>query len=75
MRPRNQQVIREWRVLRELEGRVGKTLDELASIAGVSMRTIRRDLDVLQEAGFPIIDQRTDSGRRWRVCDWRKEAA
>lgn len=70
-------VIREWQILLELEGRTWKTLHELAGKTGVSQRTIRRDLAVLEEAGFPLVDDVFDeSGRRgWRVADWRKEVA
>jgi predicted DNA-binding transcriptional regulator YafY len=45
------------------------TIDELASQCGVTTRTIRRDLQALEEAGFPIYDDRTrDDGRtRWII--------
>ena len=34
----------------------------------VTTRTIRRDLAALQEAGFPLYDERDDDGRvRWRL--------
>ncbi len=66
-------VVREWQILLELEGRVGKTLGDLARMTGASERTVRRDLAVLEEAGFPIVDTMTDSGKRWRVADWREE--
>src|SRR6476660_6764100 len=69
--PRNAEVIRQWNVLREIERSrtSGVSIDELASQCGVTTRTIRRDLQALEEAGFPIYDDRTrDDGRtRWIV--------
>lgn len=69
--PRNAEVIRQWTILREIERAraAGVTIDELAAGNGVSTRTIRRDLQALEEAGFPIYDDRTrDDGRtRWMI--------
>jgi proteasome accessory factor B len=67
--PRNQEVIRQWRVLHALDGaRHGTTIEALARELAVTTRTIRRDLAALQEAGFPLYDERDEEGRvRWRV--------
>ena len=67
--PRNQEVIRQWRLLHALESsRHGATIDGLASELEVTTRTIRRDLEALQEAGFALYDERDDQGRvRWRI--------
>jgi proteasome accessory factor B len=67
--PRNQEVIRQWRVLHALESsRHGATIDGLAGELDVTTRTIRRDLAALQEAGFPLYDERDDDGRvHWRL--------
>src|SRR5690242_4553803 len=67
--PRNQEVIRQWKVLHALESsRHGATIDGLAQDLDVTTRTIRRDLAALQEAGFPLYDERDDDGRvRWRL--------
>jgi predicted DNA-binding transcriptional regulator YafY len=55
---RNAEVIRQWQVLREIETRrTGVTIHELAELTGVSTRTIRRDLQALQEAGFALYDE------------------
>jgi predicted DNA-binding transcriptional regulator YafY len=54
---RHSEIVRQWRILLALEGRSrGLTLAEAQEIAGdgVSDRTIRRDLDALTQAGFPI---------------------
>jgi predicted DNA-binding transcriptional regulator YafY len=67
--PRNQEVIRQWKVLHALESsRHGVTIDALADDVDVTTRTIRRDLAALQEAGFPLYDEHDEDGRaRWRL--------
>src|SRR5439155_18186896 len=47
----------------------GATIDELAVVCGVTTRTIRRDLQALEEAGFPLYDDRQgeDGRTRWRL--------
>jgi predicted DNA-binding transcriptional regulator YafY len=69
--PRNAEVIRQWTILREIEGArgIGVTIDDLASLCAVTTRTIRRDLQALEEAGFPLYDNRAhDDGRsRWSI--------
>jgi predicted DNA-binding transcriptional regulator YafY len=69
--PRNAEVIRQWTILREIEkARAGGvTIDDLASLCEVTTRTIRRDLQALEEAGFPLYDDRShDDGRtRWAI--------
>jgi len=67
--PRNAEVIRQWTILREIERSrtAGVTIDDLASECGVTTRTIRRDLQALEEAGFPVYDDksRDDGKTRW----------
>lgn len=69
--PRNAEVIRQWTILREIERArgAGVTIDHLASLCDVTTRTIRRDLQALEEAGFPVYDDRShDDGRtRWAL--------
>ncbi len=67
--PRNQEVIRQWKVLHALaSSRHGATIDALAEDLQVTTRTIRRDLAALQEAGFPLFDERDEDGRaHWRL--------
>ena len=66
---RNSEVIRQWQILREIEvRRTGVTIHELARAAGVSTRTIRRDLQALQEAGFAVFDEGEENAtKRWRL--------
>lgn len=69
--PRNAEVIRQWTILRQIERArgAGVTIDDLASLGGVTTRTIRRDLQALEEAGFPLFDDRTreDGRTRWSI--------
>ena len=65
--PRNAEVIRQWSLLRDLEASRHLTIDEMASRTGVTTRTIRRDLEALQEAGFPLFDEVHDGKRHWTL--------
>jgi predicted DNA-binding transcriptional regulator YafY len=69
--PRNAEVIRQWTILRAIEQArgAGVTIDDLALQCGVTTRTIRRDLQALEEAGFPLYDDRSrgDGRTRWAI--------
>jgi predicted DNA-binding transcriptional regulator YafY len=66
---RNAEVIRQWQILREVEScRAGVTIHELAGLVKVTTRTIRRDLQALQEAGFAIYDEGEENEtKRWKL--------
>jgi len=67
---RHTEIVRQWRLLLALEGRArGLTLAELQEAAGegVSDRTIRRDLNALGQAGFPIDSARIDGKARYSL--------
>ena len=64
---RNAEVIRQWNVLRELEASRRGTIAGLARKTKVTTRTIRRDLEALQTAGFPIYDELIDGKRYWKL--------
>lgn len=64
--PRGNQVVRQWRVLRLLEGsaaglRVGEIREALGGMT--TERTVFRDLEDLQAAGFALVS----AGGLWRV--------
>jgi predicted DNA-binding transcriptional regulator YafY len=72
--PRNDQVTRQWHVLQRLEGSTrGLTLDELLAALPSELakhpRTIRRDLDALEAAHFPLLSERVEGRVRWRLLD------
>ncbi len=73
--PRNRQVVRQLSILRRLaSARVAVTYYELAEAFSVSSRTIRRDFEAIQEAGFPVTDVEVDAdaGRLgWRLLQSR----
>jgi predicted DNA-binding transcriptional regulator YafY len=65
--PRGNQIVRQWRILRLLEGtRFGLRVREIHDALGgrVSERTIFRDLEHLHDAGFRLDKDAED---RWRV--------
>ena len=64
---RNAEVIRQWTILRDLEASRRVTIDELAERTGVSTRTIRRDLEALQSAGFPLFDETYEGKKYWTL--------
>ena len=58
------------------EAHRGRTVHDLADLAaehGVTERTIRRDIEALQEAGFPLYDERADGRKIWRLVDGYKQ--
>jgi len=65
--PRNAEVIRQWTILRELEASRRLTIDDMARKTGVTTRTIRRDLEALQSAGFPLFDESHDGKKYWTL--------
>lgn len=66
---RNKEIIRQWEILRTLDAaRLGRTIHELAEQTGVSTRTIRRDLEALGQAGFPVyFDEEGEVTKRWKL--------
>jgi len=64
---RNAEVIRQWTVLRHLAAGRTNTIPRLADELEVTTRTIRRDLEALQIAGFPIYDEVVNGTKFWRV--------
>lgn len=66
---RNAEVIRQWQILKKIEAsRTGVTIHDLANHAGVTTRTIRRDLQALQEAGFALFDDGDEHDtKRWKL--------
>ena len=65
--PRNAEVIRQWSILREIESSRGTTIRHLSAATGVTTRTIRRDLDALQDAGFPLYDEPGEGAKIWKL--------
>jgi predicted DNA-binding transcriptional regulator YafY len=67
---RNAEVVRQWNLLRSIEAaRNGLPLQRLIDIGGVTRRTVYRDLDALQEAGFPLANETRDGRVYWMLGD------
>jgi predicted DNA-binding transcriptional regulator YafY len=70
---RNAEVIRQWKILKRIEAGRYTTAQDLADEHGVTERTIRRDIEALQEAGFPLYDERSDGRKVWRLVPGYKQ--
>ena len=58
---RNSELVRQWETLRDIDSaRTGIAIARLAEKRKVHPRTIRRDLDALVRAGFPLYDEKTN---------------
>jgi predicted DNA-binding transcriptional regulator YafY len=65
---RNSEVIRQWEILRAVDGaRNGIVIGKLASELNVCARTIRRDLNALCRAGFPLYDEKVNGTSMWKL--------
>jgi proteasome accessory factor B len=66
--PRNAEVVRQWNILRSVEAaHYGRSVHDLAHETGVSTRTIYRDLEALQQVGFPLVDEERDHHTYWKL--------
>ena len=62
------EVVRQWEILRSIDGaRHGIAIAKLATEHGVHQRTIRRDLDALGRAGFPLYDEKVNGTSLWKL--------
>ena len=65
---RSAEVMRQWKILRTLDTqRLGKTVDALALQLNVHKRTIWRDMEALQEVGFPLTSEPDGRRTRWKL--------
>lgn len=71
--PRNDQITRQWYLLRRLEGSNGLSLDQLVESVPDdyprNARTVRRDLEALEAVGFPLVTERHNGQTRWRLIE------
>ncbi len=67
---RGDQLGRQWIIIQRLMTSLGGvSVRELAEAAGCHRRTVYRDLEALQIAGFPLYTEETESGSRWKMLD------
>ena len=65
---RNAELVRQWEILRAIDGaRHGIPVAKLAAERGVHQRTIRRDMDALCRAGFPLYDEKVNGTSLWKL--------
>jgi predicted DNA-binding transcriptional regulator YafY len=70
---RGDQLGRQWRIIQTLiTSKMGKSAAELASEMEANPRTVYRDLEALQAAGFPIYTERVDGKNLWSLLDTMK---
>jgi len=63
---RGDQLVRQWRIIRAIEASPnGLTVTEIAQREEIGIRTIYRDLEALQAAGFPPYTKRVEKVNRW----------
>ncbi|WP_291988072.1 YafY family protein [Luteitalea sp.] len=68
--PRNAEVIRHWQMLLHIDAmRAGVSVKDLAAKFKVTTRTVWRDLQALQEVGFPLVDEKRDRTTCWKLLN------
>jgi predicted DNA-binding transcriptional regulator YafY len=72
---RGDQLARQWQIIQLLIGsRSGKAVSDLAAELDCHGRTVYRDLEALQAAGFPLYTHRKEGKNIWRLMDtFRRE--
>jgi predicted DNA-binding transcriptional regulator YafY len=70
---RGDQLARQWRIIQTLiSAKHGTTVADLVKEENCHPRTVYRDLEALQQAGFPIYQERRDGKGVWTLVDeWK----
>ncbi len=72
---RGDQLGRQWKIIRTLiASKQGKSVQSLASELACHPRTVYRDLEALQVAGFPVYTERKQNKSYWSLLDSAKHA-
>jgi len=67
---RGDQLGRQWKIIQTLiSSRKGKSAADLAQDLECHPRTVYRDLEALQVAGFPIYTERSEGKNLWSLLD------
>ncbi len=65
-----EQLARQWKIIRLLEARKhGLTAAEISESLDSHVRTIYRDLEAIQEAGFPLYIEKVEKSSYWKLMD------
>lgn len=71
--PRNDQITRQWQLLRRLEGSNGLFLQQLVESIPEDFpknaRTVRRGLEALEAGDFPLVTEQVTGQTCWRLND------
>lgn len=71
---RMRQLPRQWQILQRLENNhFGLSAAEIARSIQCEVRTIYRDLEALQEAGFAMVTEQRGKESRWKLYSPRKD--
>jgi hypothetical protein len=67
---RGDQLGRQWRTIRAIEASPnGLTVTKIAQREETGIRTIYRDLEALQAAGFPLYTEKIEAANRWAFIE------
>jgi predicted DNA-binding transcriptional regulator YafY len=67
---RSDQLGRQWKIIRALiASRKGISVRDLAAELDCHARTVYRDLEALQVAGFPVYSERIDNSSYWHILE------
>ncbi|MBW2430201.1 MAG: transcriptional regulator [Deltaproteobacteria bacterium] len=70
---RGHQLARQWKIIQTLiSSIIGKPASELAKDLHCHSRTVYRDLEALQTAGFPVYTDRVEGKNLWSLLDTAK---
>ena len=70
---RGDQLGRQWKIIRSLiASKQGKSVQDLASELSCHSRTVYRDLEALQVAGFPVYTERKNQKNYWSLMESAK---
>lgn len=73
---RGDQLGRQWKILQILiSARVGKSVSDIAAEIDCHTRTVYRDLEALQVAGFPVYTEKEGGKNLWLLLDSAKHQA
>ncbi|MGD9372134.1 MAG: transcriptional regulator [Desulfobacterales bacterium] len=72
---RGDQLARQWKIIQTLiSSHKGKSAAELAEVLDCGWRTVYRDLEALQIAGFPLYSEKINGKSFWSLLDTAKHS-
>jgi len=71
---RGTQLVRQWKIIRMMESRkTGISAMDLAVELEAPVRSVYRDLEAIQEAGFPLYTEQIGKNSYWKLLDTFKK--